>query len=316
MATGTTAAAASDAPDRGCASPSPEGVVPVGPQRSDSAMVCAPCVARPSPLPERVAAIQPAIAAEVEPLVTLTQLLQLCRDEHAVPWERVNDPVGPGDQLAEILADVRAVLPVASSVAVLNPEVRCALAGALTASRGVLPVLVAHALAEVIDERYAHSFAGSFSRRSPYRPCVGDPIPLDSPDLRQVTVLSGTSPPWRLANRLDETRHVRLADERVRAGVDVIAEIRAMAASSPIIDEQSLNHTPAPLQVDALRPERTNHGRKPFEESGATQLGVRSGRDPVGDGRSHVSITSLGARSRGDDGGLPARAASPRPPGP
>ena len=208
-------------------------------------MVCAPCVARRSPLPERVAAIRSAIAAEVEPLVTLTRLLQLCRDEHAVLWERVNDPVGPDDQLAEILADVRAVLPVASSVAVLNPEVRCALAGALTASRGVLAVLVAHALAEVIDERYAHSFAGSFSRRSPYRPGVGDPIPLDSPDLRQVTVLSGTSPPWRLANRLDETRHVRLADERVRAGVDVIAEIRAMAASSPIIDEQSLNHTRA-----------------------------------------------------------------------
>ena len=69
MATGTTAAAAADAPDRGCASPSPEGV------------------------------------AEVEPLVTLTHLLQFCRDEHAVLWERVNDPVGPGDQLAEILAD-------------------------------------------------------------------------------------------------------------------------------------------------------------------------------------------------------------------
>ncbi len=41
---------------------------------------------------------------------------------------------------------------------------------------------------------------------------MGDPIPLDSPDLRQVTVLSGTSPLW-LANRLDETRHVRLAGE-------------------------------------------------------------------------------------------------------
>ena len=186
MATGTTAVAAADAPDRGCASPSPEGV------------------------------------AEVESLVTLTALLQLCRDEHAVLGERVNDPVGPGDQLAEILADVRAVLPVASSVAVLNPEVGCALAGALTASVRVPAVLVAQALAEVIDERYAHSFAGSFIRRSPYRPGVGDPIPLDSPDLR-----------------------VRLADERVRAGVDVIVEIRAMAASSRIIDEQSVNHTRA-----------------------------------------------------------------------
>jgi len=93
-------------------------------------------VARPSPLPERVAAIASAIGAEVEPLVTLTHLLPLCRDEYAVLWERVNDPGGPGDQLAEILAGVRAVLPVASGVAVLNPEVRNALAGALTASRG------------------------------------------------------------------------------------------------------------------------------------------------------------------------------------
>ena len=156
-------------------------------------------------------------------MVTLTHLLPLCRDEYAVLWERVNDPGGPGDQLAEILAGVRAVLPVASGVAVLNPEVRNALAGALTASRGVPVVLVAKALAEVIDERYAHSFAESFSRRSPYRPGVGDPIPLDSPDLRQVTVLSGTSPLW-LANRLDETRHVRLVVTPVSSsGVQVQA---------------------------------------------------------------------------------------------
>ena len=210
MATGATAAGA---PDRVCASPSPEGDSPVGRQRAGSAMACAPCVARPSPLPERVAAIASAIGAEVEPLVTLTHLLQLCRDEHAVLWERVNDPDAPGDRLAEILADVRSVLHASSSVAVLNPEVRCALASALGAARAVPAVLVVNALAELIDERYGHSFAESFSRRSPYRPGVGDPIPLDSPDLRQVTVLSGTSPPWRLANRLDETRDVRLAGE-------------------------------------------------------------------------------------------------------
>jgi 8-oxo-dGTP pyrophosphatase MutT (NUDIX family) len=42
---------------------------------------------------------------------------------------------------------------------------------------------------------------------------VGDPVPLDSPDLRQVTALAPTTPPWRLANRLDETRRVRLAGE-------------------------------------------------------------------------------------------------------
>ncbi|WP_404380345.1 NUDIX domain-containing protein [Knoellia locipacati] len=42
---------------------------------------------------------------------------------------------------------------------------------------------------------------------------MGDPIPLDNPDLRRVTAMRSTSPPWRLANRLDETRRVRLAGE-------------------------------------------------------------------------------------------------------
>ena len=32
-----------------------------------------------------------------------------------------------------------------------------------------------------------------------------------SPDLRSVTDLAPTAPPWRLANRLDETRRIRLA---------------------------------------------------------------------------------------------------------
>jgi hypothetical protein len=31
--------------------------------------------------------------AESEPLVTLTHLLQLCRDEHPVLWGRLNDPL-------------------------------------------------------------------------------------------------------------------------------------------------------------------------------------------------------------------------------
>jgi len=74
-------------------------------------------------------------------------------------------------------------------------------------------VVAAHRLANLLDERYSGSLAESFRRRSPYQPAVGDPIPLDNPDLRQVTTLPATAPPWRLANRLDETRHVRLAGE-------------------------------------------------------------------------------------------------------
>ncbi|MCY0906406.1 NUDIX domain-containing protein [Arthrobacter sp. H14-L1] len=173
---------------------------------------CAPCVARPLPLPQRVAAIQAAIVAEAEPLITLTHLLLLCRDEHPVLWERVNDP-GCRTQVELIVADVLPVLAAASTVPVLDLQVRGALAAALTAAEDLPAVVVAHALAELLDERYGHSFAESFRRRSPYQPGVGDPIPLDSPDLPLVTTLPATSPSWRLANRLDETRHIRLAGE-------------------------------------------------------------------------------------------------------
>lgn len=171
---------------------------------------CAPCVARPSPLPERVASVQAAIVEETEPLVTLTHLLQLCRDEHPVLWERLNDPAVRA-QVAVITADVLAVLPAEPALQVLETPVRQALAAALAAAGPLPAVVVARALAELIDDRYFPSFTESFRRRSPYQPGVGDPIPLDSPDLRQVTDLPATSPPWRLANRLDQTRHLRLA---------------------------------------------------------------------------------------------------------
>lgn len=173
---------------------------------------CASCVARPSPLPQRVASIQAAIAAEREPLVALTHLLQLCRDEHPVLQERMQDARCRA-RAEQVTAGVRALLPATSTEHALGPEVAGALAAALTAVDALPAVAVARLLAELLDERYSHSFRESFRRRSPYQPGVGDPIPLDSPDLRHVTALSATSPPWRLANRLDETRHVRLAGE-------------------------------------------------------------------------------------------------------
>lgn len=145
-------------------------------------MACAPCVARPLALPDRVAAMQAAIGAETEPLVTLTHLLQLCRDEHPVLWERLNDPAS-GDKVAVIASDVRAVLPAALSTSVLDPRVRGALSAALTADDDVPAVVVARALAELLDDVYSHSFAASFRRRSPYQPGVGDPIPLDRGDI-------------------------------------------------------------------------------------------------------------------------------------
>ncbi len=200
-------------PDDACGCASASEADPGDRARTVSTMVCAPCVARTSPLPERIAAIQTAILAETEPLVTLTHLLHLCRDEHRVLWERIADP-GSRAQATAIVSEVLAVLPAAASTTpALNPQVRRAVAVTLTASDQVPAVVVAHAVAELLDERYSHGFADSFRRRSPYQPGVGDPIPLDSPDLRRVTELPATSPPWRLAHRLDETRHVRLAGE-------------------------------------------------------------------------------------------------------
>lgn len=197
----------------GCASDA-DGAPPVAGQPSPGSMApCAPCVARLSPLSERVAAIQRAIEAEAEPLVTITHLLQLCRDEHPLLWERVNGADGLEDQVTTVLAGVRALLPDPATATEIGGRVRRALAAALTSDKEVPAVVVARALAELVDERFGHSFAASFRRRSPYQPGVGDPVPLDSPDLRLVTSLPATSPPWRLANRLDETQHVRLAGE-------------------------------------------------------------------------------------------------------
>lgn len=153
-----------------------------------------------------------AIAAEPEPLVTLTHLLRLCRDEHPVLWERVDDPVCRA-RVAALLARLARVMPAPGSASDMRQEVRDAVVAALAPVHDTPGVVIAHAVAELLDERYGHTFAGSFARRSPYQPRVGDPLPLDSPDLRRVTDLAATAPPWRLANRLDETRRVRLTGQ-------------------------------------------------------------------------------------------------------
>jgi 8-oxo-dGTP pyrophosphatase MutT (NUDIX family) len=161
---------------------------------------------------DRLAALREMVAAETEPLVTVTQLLRLCRDEHPVLWERIDDPVCCR-RVDRMLDQLSRILPDAGAAADLSPEVRQALDTALEPVDDTPVVVVARALAEFVDTRYGHTFAACFARRSPYQPRVGDPVPLDSPDLRTITVLSPTSPPWRLANRLDETRRVRLAGE-------------------------------------------------------------------------------------------------------
>lgn len=175
---------------------------------------CTPCVAQLAAPADRIAALVTAVEQEPEPLVTLTHLLHLCRDEHRVLWERAGDPRTAG-MVTSLVSEVADELPAPGTAAALEPPVRRALAATLERANGIPPVLVVRALAELIDERYCHTFAAWFRRRSPYQPGVGDPVPLDNPDLRQVTAMPSTSPPWRLAHRLDETRHVRLAGDWV-----------------------------------------------------------------------------------------------------
>ena len=159
---------------------------------------------------DTISALRQAIAAEVEPVVTLTHLLRLCRDEHPTLFEHHGDPRCRA-RVDRIVERVTRVLPESGSESSVSVPARQALADALAANDDIPTVVVAHALAELIDGRYGHSFTDWFRRRSPYQPVAGDPIPLDTPDLRLVTDLPPTAPPWRLANRLDETRRVRLA---------------------------------------------------------------------------------------------------------
>ncbi|MGW3938502.1 NUDIX domain-containing protein [Streptomyces sp. NBC_00024] len=173
---------------------------------------CAPCVAALATPQDRLEAVRAALASEAEPLVALTHLLHLCRDQHAELWERIGDPDGR-HRVNTALEPLTGMLAARAGATTVDPALGRALADALVAVEGVPAVVVARALAELLDEHFADTFTASFSRRSPYRPGVGDPIPLDAPDLRGVTRMPPTAPPWRLANRLDETRHVRLAGD-------------------------------------------------------------------------------------------------------
>jgi len=168
------------------------------------------CVAPLTAPADRLANLRNVLANEAEPLVGLTQLLRLCRDEHPTLWEHHADPRCRA-RIATLLARVVEALPDPGTESVVAPPVREALAAALAPIPDTPAVAVAHAMAELLGTHYGHSFTDWFRERSPYQPAVGDPIPLDSPDLRRITDMPSTAPPWRLANRLDETRRVRLA---------------------------------------------------------------------------------------------------------
>ena len=182
------------------------------PPPGEQGITCGPCVARLSSPADRMSALRAAIEEEPEPLVALTHLLHLCRDDHRVLWERVAEPVSRS-RVATVMDTLAEALPEGVTDARLTGPVRRAMAAALQTVDGVAPVVVAHALAQFLDDRYGHTFPDSFRRRSPYQPGVGDPVPLGGTDLRVIMDMRPTSPAWRLANRLDETRRIRLAGE-------------------------------------------------------------------------------------------------------
>jgi len=129
-----------------------------------------------------------------------------------VLWERVSEP--DCQNAVAVILDRLGKHPSSSCAqSTLDHELRGLLAAALESATSVPPVVVAHALAQFLDEHYAHTFTRFFRVRTPYQPAVGDPIPLDFPNLRELTAMPFTSPPWRLANRLDQTRHIRLAGD-------------------------------------------------------------------------------------------------------
>ena len=170
------------------------------------------CACVPDPLApgDRIASLRTVLAGESEPVVVLTHLLRLCRDEHPTLWEHHANPRCRA-RVQRRIADVAAALPDPGTATLIAPPAGDRIAAALTSDPDVPAVVMAHALAELIDIHYGHGFANWFRERSPYQPAVGDPIPLDHPDLRRITDLAPTAPPWRLANRLDETRRLRLA---------------------------------------------------------------------------------------------------------
>jgi len=223
--------------------------------------ICSPCLAHLSSPHERLLALQEAILEESEPLITVTHLLRLCRDEHRVLWEGRHEPESRRS-VAGVIGAVDDLISRQGFSTLLEAPVRRALAEALGRLPDVPVVMVARGLAERIDDRFGHTFADSFRRRSPYQPGVGDPIPLDNPDLRNVTAMRPTSPPWRLANRLDETRRVRLAGEwavqfRVVFDYSIADELDPLMTHDTVIATCHPNRSILEMDLTQVRDGRT-----------------------------------------------------------
>lgn len=171
---------------------------------------CLPCAEAPTPSP--LDRLRTTLADESEPLLAVAALLRLCRDDYPALWERHTEAPARR-RAAQVRQELFPVIVQHRTSSRLQEPDRDALVHALRPMPDVPAVVVARVLADLLDEGWAATFPGSFAARSPYTPAVGDPIPLGSPDLPSLLQMAPTSPPWRLAQRLDETRHVRLAGE-------------------------------------------------------------------------------------------------------
>jgi len=161
----------------------------------------------------RLTALRGALATEPEPVKAITHLLRFCREAHAELWEFVDEPCCV-EWARQMLAPVAAEISSRPLTATLPEDIRCLLGNVFSdVPEHVHPVVVAHELAEFLDIRFQQAIGPYFGRLSPFEVAPGDPMPLDDPGLVGVVHGSITPPPWRLAQPLDETRHLRLAGE-------------------------------------------------------------------------------------------------------
>src|SRR3546814_7574880 len=102
---------------------------------------------------------------EVEPGVSLTHLLRLCRDEHRVLWEHHADP-RCRTRVKALVDQVGEALPEPGMMSTISGPARRALAAALEPDPRLPAVVVAHALAELLRSAQHPSELQSLTRTS------------------------------------------------------------------------------------------------------------------------------------------------------
>src|SRR3546814_21142642 len=120
------------------------------------------------------------IGEEVEPVVSLTHLLRLCRDEHRVLWEHHADP-RCRTRVKALVDQVGEALPEPGLTSTISAPARRAIAAALEPAPRSPAVLVAHAPPAHPDPRLGHSFPLRFPRPSPNQPEGGAPTTMAPP---------------------------------------------------------------------------------------------------------------------------------------